>query len=145
MSSQSVPDILLVEDNPGDVRLFEIAVEAADVPGRIHVATGGEEARSILSSSAGSTRSPPVDLIVLDLDLPGSHGSDLLREIRADVSLKSIPVIVLSTSEEPGDIDEMYALGANAYLTKEMDVDETLRMVETLCEFWFETAEHPSR
>lgn len=144
MSSRPAPDVLLVEDNPGDVRLFELAFEEAEVPGTIHVATDAEEARSILRAEPRSDGRPPVDLVVLDLDLPGTGGADLLAEIRTDPKLATVPVVVLSASESRDDVEETHALGASAFLRKGWDFEETLSNVETLCRSWLETTEPPA-
>lgn len=143
-STQDGPDILLVEDNPGDVELFQLAFEESDIPGTLHVASDGVAALAFLRDEENSGTAPPVDIVILDLNLPEKHGTEVLREIRDDPDLKTIPVLILSTSGAKEDINQAYYLGANAYLTKRMAFDDTLTLVEALNNFWFEVTSLPS-
>jgi CheY-like chemotaxis protein len=143
MSSRFEPVVLLVEDNPGDARLFELACEEADVPGTVHVATDAAEARGVLRGQPRGDGSPPVDLVVLDLDLPDARGTDLLAEIRTDPALASVPVVVLSSAAPTTDAGGTVAPCADGYLQKGWDFEETLSNVETLCRRWLETADGP--
>lgn len=138
------PDVLLVEDNPGDVELFRLAFEEARLPGELHLVTDGAEALTFLRDVGGTGKPPSIDIIVLDLDLPEVHGMEVLEEIRADPSLHRTPVLILSTSGSDDDINEAYDLGANAYLTKPMEFDDTLALVDALDSFWFAVTELPT-
>lgn len=146
MPRHECPELLLVEDNPGDAELFRQALSEADVEASLHVAPDGRSAREFLH--VGESRSPdraPVDLVVLDLDLPDVRGTDLLAELRRDDALHAVPTLILSSSTDRADVKAAYDRGANAYLTKRTDFEETVVMVESLGEFWFDVAELPSR
>lgn len=143
MTTHRATTVLLVEDSPGDARLFHVAFAASDVPGTLHHASDGEAALAFLRGEGEPERAPDVDLVVLDLDLPDTHGAEIIGAVRADPSLRTIPVIVLSSSAEPDHVEEAYERGANAYLVKRDDFDELLALVESIGEFWFEEAELP--
>lgn len=144
MSSRTAPDVLLVEDNPGDVRLFELAFEEVGVPGTVHVATDADAARAFLREEPSGDGRRVVDLVVLDLDLPGTHGADLLAEIRTDPSLAEIPVVVLSSFGSCADVEAIDPPGADDYLEKGWDFEETLAAVDRLCRSWRESAGRPA-
>ena len=144
-SSPASPNVLLVEDNQGDVELFRLAFDESDLPGELHVVNSGSEALSFLRGEEESTPSTPIDIIVLDLNLPDVHGSEVLATIRADPDLKRTPVLILSTSGSVEDINNAYDLGANAYMTKPMEFDDTLALVDSLNSFWFAVTELPNR
>jgi chemotaxis family two-component system response regulator Rcp1 len=132
-------DILVVEDNPGDVRLIREALRDARIPSSVQVARDGMEAMAILQRQgehAGATRP---DLIMLDLNLPKKGGWDVLKEIKLDDSLKSIPVVVLTASEADEDISRSYQLHANCFVTKPGNLDEFLHVVTSIDEFWLST------
>lgn len=141
MDAPAGHDILLVEDNPADVDLFRLAIEESEIQGALHVATTGEEAISLLDPATGDT--PSFDLIVLDLDLPGKTGLDVLEAIQQTRPIETTPVIVLSTSDSQREIQAAYERGANAYLTKRSDFEDTMSLVATLDEFWLSEAELP--
>lgn len=144
MSDRDPPDVLLVEDNPGDVRLFQLAAVGADVPLSLQVATDQGEALAALREETGTGGRPPVDVVVLDLDLGDGHGTEVLRAIRGDASLETLPVIVLSSEAGADAVEETYDLGANAHLEKGADYAETRELVESIATFWFETVELPT-
>ena len=130
-------DILLVEDNPADVRLTIEALKDAKVHNRLHVARDGVEAIELLREGIGEARHRP-DLILLDLNLPKKDGREVLDEIKKDPVLKHIPVVVLTTSQAEQDILRGYRLGANAFITKPVDVDQFFSVVRSIEQFWLE-------
>lgn len=133
--------ILLVEDNPGDVRLIQEVLKDGKVPSTLVVAKDGVEAMSVLR---GSERHLP-DLIMLDLNLPRKGGLDVLAEIKKDTILRKIPVIVLTTSSAEEDIVKSYDLYANAYLIKPVDLEDFVRLLESLECFWLTSVQYPSK
>jgi len=138
-------DILLVEDNNADVELTRQALREAQIPNSLHVAEDGEEAMEFLRRTAGHEAAPRPDLIILDLNLPSKNGREVLHEIKSDDDLKSIPVVVLTTSEDAEDIRAVYRGHGNSYLCKPVDFDEFLKIIKTLENFWLEAAKLPPR
>jgi CheY-like chemotaxis protein len=136
--------VLLVEDNPGDVRLTREAFKDAKVHLEMHVVNDGVEAIDFLNQRGGYEGSPRPDLILLDLNLPRKDGRDVLAEIKADPSLKSIPVVILTTSASDVDIESSYLLHANCYITKPVDLDGFLTVVRSIDNFWFSVVKLPS-
>lgn len=128
--------ILLVEDNPGDVRLTQIALSEAKVRNDLVVAENGEGALAILHKRGEHAHSPRPDLILLDLNLPGMDGRDLLANIKNDPDLKRIPVVILTTSKHEEDVFKSYDLHANAYITKPVDMDQFVHVVKSVEDFW---------
>ncbi len=128
-------EILLVEDNPADVRLTVEALKEAKVRNRLQVARDGVEAMALLRGS-GAAATP--DLILLDLNLPKKDGREVLQEIKQDETLKQIPVVILTTSQAEADIVRSYHLGANAVITKPVDVDQFFHVVQSIERFWLE-------
>jgi chemotaxis family two-component system response regulator Rcp1 len=124
-------EILLVEDNPADVRLTQEALREGKVKNHLRVARDGEEALTYLRTA---TTRP--DLILLDLNLPRRDGREVLREIKNDDKLKTIPVVVLTTSAAEADILKTYELHANCYITKPVDLDQFITVVKSIDEFW---------
>ena len=129
-------EILLVEDNPGDVRLTEITLRDAKVRNNMRVAEDGEAALAILHQRGEYSDEPRPDLVLLDLKLPGKDGGDVLAEIKNDPHLKRIPVVVLTTSKADKDVLGSYDLHANAYITKPVDLDEFIAAVKAIEDFW---------
>lgn len=136
-------DVLLVEDSPGDVRLTQEAFRAANSKIRLHVAMDGVEALSFLSQEGAHCDAPRPDLILLDLNLPKKDGREVLKHIRADEGLKSIPTVILTTSDAATDINHSYTLHANSYLSKPVQLDKFESVVRSINEFWFENAKLP--
>ena len=137
-------EILLVEDNPGDVRLTIEALKEGKVRNRLSVARDGVEALAFLRRQgphAGSTRP---DLILLDLNLPRKDGREVLAEIKEDVSLRRIPVVVLTTSKAEEDILRTYDLHANCYITKPVDLEQFISVVRSIDDFWLSVVRLPS-
>jgi CheY-like chemotaxis protein len=138
-------EILLVEDNAGDAGLIEEVLEEAKIRNIIHVAEDGEEAMLYLHGEGKFLGSPHPDIILLDLNLPKKDGREVLREIKEDKSLHSIPVIVLTTSKAERDILEAYDLHANAYVTKPLDFNQFLMVVESIVNFWLDVVQLPTK
>jgi two-component system, chemotaxis family, response regulator Rcp1 len=134
---QSRPvEVLLVEDNPGDVRLTQEALKDGRVMVNLTVAADGVEALEILNRRGPYANTARPDLILLDLNLPRKNGREVLEEIKADEDLKRIPVIVMTTSKAEQDIYRVYNLNANCYITKPVDLDEFLNVVRSIEDFW---------
>ena len=133
-------DILLVEDSPGDVRLTIEALADA----KITVASDGLEALEILQQKGDFSEATRPDLILLDLNMPRMDGRELQGIIKADDSLRNIPVVVLTTSQSEKDILESYDLRANCYITKPVDLDQFLVVVNSIQEFWLSIVKLPS-
>lgn len=136
-------EILLVEDNPGDVRLTLEALEEAKVRNTVHVARDGVAALAFLRRAAAHTTAPRPGLILLDLNLPKKDGREVLAEIKADPQLRRIPVVVLTTSQAEQDILRTYDLGANCYVTKPVDLDQFLHVVQSIESFWLTIVQLP--
>lgn len=137
-------DILLVEDSPGDVRLTMEALADAKISNDITVASDGVEALEILQRKGDFKDATRPDLILLDLNMPRMDGRELLGIIKADDNLRNIPVVVLTTSQSEKDILESYDLRANCYITKPVDLDQFLVVVNTIQEFWLSIVKLPS-
>jgi chemotaxis family two-component system response regulator Rcp1 len=139
VAAKSVPvEILLVEDNPGDVRLTTEAFREARVRNRLHVAIDGVDALAFLRREGRHRDVPRPDLILLDLNLPKRTGREVLDEIKQDDDLKHIPVVILTTSQAERDILDSYQLRANAYVTKPVDLEQFLNVVQSIEQFWLE-------
>ncbi len=138
-------EILLVEDNEGDVGLIEEVFEEAKIRNNLHVAEDGEEAILYLHGKGKFSGSPRPDIIILDLNLPNKDGREVLREIKEDSDLKNIPVIVLTTSGAEKDILRSYNLHANAYVTKPLDFDQFIKVVGSIENFWLEIVRLPPK
>jgi CheY-like chemotaxis protein len=129
-------EILLVEDYEGDVGLIEEVFEEAKIMNKLHVAEDGEEALLYLYGEGKFSGSLRPDIILLDLNLPNKDGREVLKEIKEDSNLKNIPVIVLTSSSAEKDILRAYELHANAYVTKSIDFNQSIRVVESIVNFW---------
>ena len=127
--------VLSVEDNPGDIRLIEEAVAAVADDVRLRQYSHGQRAIEALSGADESTHPSP-DLVFVDLNLPGKSGVEILRRIRENASPDDVPVVVVSSSENPEDIRRVYAASANAYLTKPADPDAFIEMIAAAVRFW---------
>jgi len=130
-------EILLVEDNPGDVRLTREALKDANIYHNLRVGGDGVEALAILRREGAHLGEPLPDIIFLDLDLPRKDGREVLAEIKVDDTLKRIPVVVLTSSEAEQDIARAYDLRANCYITKPINVEQLVRVVKSIESFWF--------
>lgn len=138
-------EILLVEDNPGDVELTREAMEDAKLTNTLHVVQDGVEAMKFLRRQGAYADSPRPDMILLDLNLPRKDGREVLAEIKSDDSLRIIPVIVLTTSRAEEDILKSYQLNANSYISKPVDFAGFARVVRSLQSFWFSVVILPPR
>ncbi len=138
-------EILLVEDNPGDIELTKEAFEEGKLYHNLHVVDNGAAVLEFLRHEGPYTDSPRPDLILLDLNLPGKNGRQVLAEIKADEQLKTIPIIVLSTSRAERDVLISYQLHANCFIVKPVDVQEFFNVVLTLTDFWFALVKLPQK
>jgi two-component system, chemotaxis family, response regulator Rcp1 len=144
MNSRAI-EILLVEDNPGDARLTLEAFKEGKVFNNLTVIGDGVEALAYLRRQGQYANSLQPDLILLDLNLPKKDGREVLAEIKEDERLKNIPVIVLTTSAAEEDIARAYSRHANCYITKPVDLDQFLRVVQSIESFWLSLVRLPSR
>jgi len=138
-------EILLVEDNEGDVGLVEEVFEDAKIRNVLHVADDGEEAMLFLNKKSPYKDAPTPDIILLDLNLPQKDGREVLEEIKTDDNLKRIPVVILTTSKAEEDIIKSYDLHANSYITKPVDFDQFIRVIKSIEDFWLEVVRLPSK
>jgi len=138
-------EILLAEDNPGDVKLTEKALEQGKVLNNLHVVNDGVEAMAYLRQEGEYDSAPRPDLLLLDLNMPRKDGQEVLRDIKADENLRRIPVVVLTSSEAEEDIIDSYDLHANAYLTKPVDFDGFVDIVSSIEEFWLSVVKRPPK
>ncbi|MFC4436778.1 MULTISPECIES: response regulator [Natrialbaceae] len=136
-------EILLVEDNPGDVRLLEEAMDEADISHRIHVVSNGRDALEFIRQRGPYEDAPRPDLVLLDLNLPQLSGEEVLDSIKTDADHREIPVIMLTSSATPENVRRAYRLGANAYLTKPVDPSEFVDIARSIEEFWLAAATLP--
>jgi len=138
-------EILLVEDNPGDVRLTREALKEGKVRNNMYVATDGEEALAFLRRQGRHAEAARPDLILLDLNLPKKGGREVLEEIKDDPDLKRIPVVVLTISKAEQDVLKSYNLHANCYITKPVDLDQFIEVVKSIEDFWLTVVMLPPR
>jgi two-component system, chemotaxis family, response regulator Rcp1 len=137
-------ELLLVEDNPGDVYLTREAFRESRIPLRLNVVSDGEEALLYLRREAPFPHAARPDLVLLDLNLPKKDGRELLAELKADPDLRQIPVIILTTSESSQDVRRAYKLHANCYLTKPFEADAFMNKIRSIEDFWLTIARLPS-
>ncbi len=133
--------VLLVEDNPGDVRLIREAFRSLQIAPLLHVATDGVDAIEYLRSANGSKPRP--DLIILDLSLPRKSGLEVLAEIKATPEIRQIPVLILSSSAADSDVHKSYDLHANSYIVKPVDLSQVLNVIKAVSDFWMSTVRLP--
>ncbi|HEX8274217.1 MAG TPA: response regulator [Longimicrobiaceae bacterium] len=146
MSSQTVSrpvEVLLVEDNPGDVRLTREALKEGKIRNNLHVARDGVEALAFLRREGGHADAPRPDVILLDLNLPRKDGREVLGEVKGDPALRQIPVVILTSSQAEEDICRAYDLHANCYISKPVDLDQFIRVVKSIEDFWFTVVKLP--
>ena len=137
-------EILLVEDNAADVRLTQEALREGKVQNNLTIARDGEEALKILRREGAHAAAPRPDLILLDLNLPRKDGREVLQDIKADPELKTIPVVVLTTSSAEVDIVKSYQLHANCYITKPVDLEQFISVVKSIDDFWLSIVRLPA-
>jgi CheY-like chemotaxis protein len=138
-------EVLLVEDDPGDVLLIREAFEDNKVANRLHVVADGVEALEFMRRTDGYADAPRPDLILLDLNLPRKDGREVLAEVKADTDLRTIPVVVLTTSEAEEDVLRSYDLHANAYVTKPVDFERFIGVVRQIDQFFVSVVKLPTR
>ncbi len=136
-------EILLVEDNPGDVRLTKEALKEGKILNNLNVVTDGVEAVAFLRREGNYASAPRPELILLDLNLPKKDGREVLAEIKSDPSLKLIPVVILTSSAAEQDIVKSYNLHANCYVTKPVDLDQFIEVVKSIENFWLAVVKLP--
>ena len=129
-------EILLVEDSPGDVRLTQEALREGKVRNNLHVVTDGGEALAFLRREGRYGAEPRPDVVLLDLNLPKKDGREVLAEIKEDDSLRRIPVVILTTSQDERDVLRAYDLHANCYITKPVDLDRFITVIQSIESFW---------
>lgn len=134
------PRVVAVEDNPADVRLMREGIEATDIEVTLSVYNSGRVAADDLRAIDDESPDDHPDLILLDLNLPGKSGLDLLTLVRTETGFHDVPVVIISSSENPEDINRVYEHAANAYITKPADPDEYIEMIDATIEFWLTTA-----
>lgn len=138
-------EILMVEDNPGDVRLTREALAEGKVFNNLHVVSDGEEAMEFLLQQGRHPEATRPDLVLLDLNLPRMDGRQVLERIKSDPQLRRIPVVVLTSSAAEQDIARSYDLHANCYVTKPVDFEQFIRAVRSVDEFWLTVVRLPPR
>jgi two-component system, chemotaxis family, response regulator Rcp1 len=136
-------EILLVEDNPGDVFLARAAMKSSKIDNRMTVVNDGQKAMDYLHKKNEFMDATRPDLILLDLNLPRKTGYEVLEEIKNDAHLRRIPVVILTSSEEETDIVRTYNLHANAYITKPVNLDQFITIVNSIEAFWFTVVKLP--
>jgi CheY-like chemotaxis protein len=137
-------EILLVEDNPGDVRLTKEALKESKIMNNLNVVSDGVEAIAYLKNEGKFENKPRPELILLDLNLPKKDGREVLAEIKQHKELISIPVVILTTSDADEDILRTYELHANCYVTKPVDIEQFIKVVKSVGDFWFSIVKLPS-
>jgi len=136
-------EILLVEDNEGDIGLVEEVFEEGRINNNLNITEDGEEAMEFLRKEGEFANSPRPDLILLDLNLPKKDGREVLEEIKEDENLRRIPVVVLTTSKAEKDILKSYDMHANSYITKPVDFDQFIKVIKSIEDFWLEVVKLP--
>ncbi len=141
--SMETIDILLVEDNPGDIDLTREALEEAKVLNRLHVVEDGEQALDFVFRRGQFTDAPRPDLILLDLNLPKRDGREVLEAIRSDANMTDIPIVILTSSQAEEDIVRAYRLHANCYITKPVNFVQFLKIIHAIEDFWLTIVKLP--
>lgn len=136
MTNAKAVEILLVEDNPGDARLTEEAFKDSRLLNSMHRVSDGVEALAYLRQEGEYAKAARPDIILLDLNMPRKDGREVLAEIKEDPELKSIPVVVLTTSDADTDVIKSYELHANCYITKPVDLEKFMHIVQRIEDFW---------
>ncbi len=136
-------EILLVEDNPGDIRLIQEAFKDAKIRNALNVVGDGVEAMAYLRKQGKYEKLSRPDIVLLDLNLPKKNGREVLKEVKSDEALKSIPVVVLTVSKADEDVIKSYNLHANAYITKPLDFNQFYKVVKIIEDFWLTVVKLP--
>jgi CheY-like chemotaxis protein len=137
--------VLLVEDNPGDVGLMQESFRDVNPLIQVHVASDGVEAMAFLKNHSAGADAPRPDLILLDLNLPKMDGRELLAQIKQDDDLKSIPTVIVSSSDAAADVERSYQFHANSYVAKPIRFDAFQSLVKSITDFWLSNARLPSQ
>jgi CheY-like chemotaxis protein len=137
-------DILLVEDNPGDIRLTKEVFKEGGIANTLHVVEDGVAALDFCRQRGEYADAPRPDVVLLDLNLPRKNGDEVLEEIRDDPDLRALPVVVLTSSDSHKDIVKSYELCANAYITKPVDPDEFIEIIRAFEQFWLQVVRLPN-
>lgn len=135
--------ILLIEDNPADVELTRQCFRESPIPNECHAVHNADAAFAFLRRTGEFANSPRPDIVLLDLNLPGTVGREILAAIKSDPELQMIPVVVLTTSDADNDVREAYRLQANSYLRKPVDLDEFVELADAVCTYWFRWVQLP--
>ena len=138
-------DILLVEDNEGDAHLTQEALKKAKVRNRVHVAGDGVEAMQFLKREGDFANAPRPDLVLLDLNLPNMDGREVLEAMKADAELRTIPVVVVTSSAAEQDVVRSYSLNANCYVTKPVDLQQFFHVLGSVGDFWLDIVKLPPK
>jgi two-component system response regulator len=138
-------EVLLVDDNPGDILLTKELLAECRVPNVVHEASNGAAALQFLCKEGCFTDAPSPDLVILDLNMPGMSGLELLRKIREDPLLACLPVLVLSSSDAEEDIQRCYELHANCYVTKPGSLEQFCKVIRSIDDFWLAVVRFPRR
>lgn len=141
--SKTHPEVLLVDDNPGDIDLMREILSSCKRHYHIHSVADGEEAISFLHRRGKYCDAPCPDLVILDLNLPRKDGRTVLKELKSDSLFYKIPIVVFTTSQASSDITSSYALGANCYLRKPGNLDDYRAVVRSMADFWLDFAALP--
>jgi CheY-like chemotaxis protein len=145
MAAYRAIEILLVEDNPGDVRLTQEALNENKICNKLHVARDGVEAMKFLRKMNGYKEAPRPDLILLDLNMPKKDGREVLAEVKADENLRSIPVVILTTSDADDDVAKAYQAYANCYIRKPIDLNRFIEVIKIIESFWLTIVQLPPK
>jgi two-component system response regulator len=143
-SSKQKPRVLLVEDNPGDIRLTQEALKESTIDIALDVVSDGEQALDFLMRRNKFSEATRPHIILLDLNLPKKNGIEVLKEVKQHESLKKIPVIVLTTSDADHDISKAYSYNANCYILKPVDFDDFAKVIRLIEVYWFNTVQLPN-
>ncbi|MBP7792467.1 MAG: response regulator [Candidatus Goldbacteria bacterium] len=143
MENEKSKNVLLIEDNKADVRLITEALTSFNTRKNVYNVSNGIEAMHFLRQQEEYKNFPRPDIIILDLNLPGKNGFEILKEIKEDERTKKIPVVVLSVSNSSDDIDKSYLLQANCYITKSMNLDDFIKDVKKIDDFWLNSVRLP--
>ena len=138
-------EILLVEDNPGDVRLTQEAFKETDILNHLNVVGDGVDAMAFLRREGGYADVVRPDIVLLDLNLPRKSGRDVLEEVKGDPALRNIPIVVLTTSRAEQDVLNAYEHHANCYITKPVDLEQFVNIVRSIGQFWLSIVELPAK
>lgn len=144
-SDIKIIDILIIEDNPGDARLIKEVLKEGKILNSLHIVKDGVQAVNFLHKKNGYSNVPTPDLIILDLNLPKKDGREVLSEIKADNTLKKIPVVIMTISQAEEDILRSYNLHANCYITKPLDFNQFIKVIKSIEDFWFSIVKLPPK